>query len=440
MVDNVPVSAQGNRYSVTVRDGSVVKVTPDFPDKDVPVSFSYTNPGTEGVVSAVRVNGQNVSGWNESGFSVKLGSTLEIQANTSDFENVSATVNGQSIYAQYYSTTVTEETPLNFVYTATKAAPMFVTVEAVCPEGIRIEKGYTGETYTLTGELTVLEVSKSQPALIVKAVDGYRIVAIEDANGNTYSSNSSIYATDGMQLTIVAEEFVRGNNLTVYVGAGGWQYRSLTLSENNYDLRKPYSDSQLPIGYSVIPFADSDLPITLSGYPALYAYLNGERVEAPQYGNPSIGSASDGDVLKLFCSEPDTHTITYTIAVTCDVEVRHDRTQVIENPSTHNVVGTTEVHIVPVAPLTRAAKSTMIVKVNDEVLTPDSEGKYVATINGDAAINVDPDWVSGIETVEAEVSADTPVYNLQGIAVGKVAGAAALPSGVYIVGGKKVIL
>lgn len=438
-VGEEPVALEGTRYSVTVSDGAVIKVKTDFPDKDVPVNISFTNPGTEGVVSSVRVDGSNVSGWNESGFSVKLGSSLSIEPNTTDFENVSATLNGQPLSYPSYSATVTSEEALNFVFTATKAAPMHLTVEAVNPQGIRVEKGYTGEAYELTGEFTELEIPKSQPYVLVKAVDGYLISAIEDSNGNTYSSNYGIYVSDGMTLTIVAEEFNRDNKLTLYVGEGSWQYRSFTLSDGK-ETRVLYSDSQLPVGYSELAFSSLDLPFKMSGYPALYAYHNGEKVEAPQYSEPTISSAADGDVVKLFMSEPETYSITYSIADGVDVEVRHDRTLVIENPSVNTVVGPTEVHIVPAATVARAAGAPLVVKVNELALEADEDGKYVATITGNSTIKVDIDETSGIDSAAADSRTEDRVYNLQGIRVGSAADGRDLPAGIYIVGGKKVRL
>ncbi|MDE6125727.1 MAG: hypothetical protein K2G30_02100, partial [Muribaculaceae bacterium] len=438
-VNGVAAQSQAGRFYLTVSDGDVVKVTTDFPDRDVPVSFTFTNEGTEGVVTGVMVGGMSVSGWNEDGFTVKLGSTLAVQTNTTDFENISATLNGQAISSYYYSTTVANEEPLNFVYTATKVAPMRVTVEAVNPEGIRIDKGYTGESYTLTGELTVLEVPKSTPYIIVKAVDGYVIAAIEDDGGNTYSSNSSIYVSDGMQLTVVAEEFVRDNRLTVYVGDGGWQYRSLTLSEGK-ETRLLYSDGGLPVGYSEIAFSDIDLPINLSGYPALYVYHNGEAVEAPQYGTPLIAVAADGDVVKMFCAEPETYGVTYDIAAGIDVEVRHDRTLVVANPSVHSVIGATEIRIAAVDGLARTTVAPLVVTVNDVPVTADNSGAYVAIVDCDTEVKVTADETSGIDGIRGDAAPDTRVLNLQGIQVGTADDTSGLPAGVYIAGGRKVRL
>lgn len=433
------IALEGTRYSVTVSDGAVIKVKTDFPDKDVPVNISFTNPGTEGVVSGVRVDGSNVSGWNESGFSVKLGSSLSIEANTTDFENVSATLNGQPLGYPAYSGVVTSEEALNFVFTATKAAPLHLTVEAVNPQGIRVEKGYTGEAYELAGELTELEIPKSQPYVLVKAVDGYLISAIEDSNGNTYSSNYGIYVTDGMALTIVAEEFNRDNKITLYVGDDPWQYRSLTLSDGK-ETRVFYSDSQLSVGYSELAFSPLDLPFKMSGYPALYVYHNGEKIEAPEYSDPAISSAADGDVVKMFASEPETYSVTYTIADGVDVEVRHDRSLVIENPSVNTVIGPTEVYIVPAATVFRAAGAPLVVKVNELALDADEDGKYVATITGNSTIKVDIDETSGIDSAEAASRTGDRVYNLQGISVGSTGDGRELPAGIYIVGGKKVRL
>lgn len=178
----------------------------------------------------------------------------------------------------------------------------------------------------------------------------------------------------------------------------------------------------------------------MSGYPALYVYHNGEKIEVPEYSDPAISSAADGDVVKMFASEPETYSVTYTIADGVDVEVRHDRSLVIENPSVNTVIGPTEVYIVPAATVSRAAGAPLVVKVNELALDADEDGKYVATITGNSTIKVDIDGTSGIDSAEAASRTGDRVYNLQGISVGSTGDGRELPAGIYIVGGKKVRL
>ncbi len=435
-VDGDPALAQGTSWKVNVHDGSVVNVTTDFPDVDVPVNFSFTNEGTEDVIRSVLVNGIYTSSWNSPDFTVKMGATLNIEVNNTDYDITSATLNGQSIQSNYFQCTVTSADPLNFVYTATKKQPYSVTIETDCPEGLVIYNGY-GTYGTLipaefnTDGIAIVEIPQSDPYIYIAGADGYVIAAIE-AGSEIYQPGNAIYVSSDMELYVSAEPLVRDRTLTLYVQPGSWNYRNFSTAFGTA-LSQSYQDSLLPTGYNTIMFGRYDFPFYVTGYPALYAYHNGEEI-ALQYGSGYVYTAADGDVIKMFYQEPSTYSVTYDIDPDIAVEVRHDRTLLIENPSGHTVVGPTEVHIIPAEAASRQANSKIFVKVNGVPVAPE-DGKYVTMVTSDTYISVEPDMSSAIESVTAPDAEDATIYNLQGIPVDN----STLPAGIYIVNGKKVI-
>lgn len=440
-LDGQPVSYTG-RYSVTASDGCTLKITTDYPDVDVPVNFSFTNEGTEGVVRNVRVNNQ-IADWTAENFSVKLGSQLSIDFNTGDYENVSITMNGTTVSPYGFQQTVTSEEAISFVITATKATPYYVTFITDTPDALKVYNGSgynESELLPLTGEETVLEISKSNPYITVKAASGYIIDYLIDGNGNDLYVGYSNYVSGDMEIYASAVIIERPLSFMMYVAPGAWTYRNITLSQSNNDLRVQYTDSQLPIGYMEVPFATFDLPLNISGYPTPLVYRNDEPAEL-EYG--ALNELEDGDVIKMFLTEPASFNVSYDIDSEVNLEVRHDHIRLVENPAQHSVFEGTEIVLTPVeaeSPVARvaAAQGAPVITVNGEAISPREDGSYLVTVTDHTNIKAVPGELTGIGTIEAAIEADAPVYNLQGIRVGSASELRALPAGTYITGGMKI--
>lgn len=435
-VDGNPAEQRDSQWAFSVSDGSTVTIETEFPEVYVPVSFSFTNEGTEGAISNVQVDGSNVFNWQDADFTVKMGSSLYVITDNSNYDITSATLNGQPISTDPYQCTVSSEEPLNFVYTATKKKPYTVTVETDCPEGILLYNNYGAYdspldvTFDADG-IAVVEIPLGKPYLFVQPVDGYIVTAIESGS-ETYTPGYSIYVSGDMEIFVSAEPITRDNNLTLYVQSGSWSYRNFSTGYGTSNARS-WQDSNLPFGYTSLAFGNVDLPIYISGYPALYAYLNGEQLQV-NYGSVYLYSLEDGAVIKMFYEEPSTYTVEYTISDDVDVEVRHDQATLIDAPSVHPVVGPTEVHITPKAAVTRESADPLVVTANDNPVSC-VNGKYIVNVEGDTNIKVAPNTTVGIDNVSADQATDDAVYNLQGIRVNK----DNLPAGVYIINGKKVL-
>ena len=437
------VERDGKSFVVNPTDGSQLDITVDFPDMDVPVSFTFVNEGTEGVVKSVSVNYSTITPDANGVYNVKLGTSIDVLFNKTDYNIASIKANDEivtlSSYSSTYSTTVTDENGLNFVIDATSKGSSHVTIITENPSSVIVNGGYYYGDVTLTGTTTEVEFPASVVQISVKAAAGYKTsyITVDDTQ---YKPGDFIPVVDGMTVRCNGEEYLRDQKLTLYVQeVDNPNSFSITLhSASNYDgLTKYIYNDELTTGYSTLMYNEDDVPMEVYSSYDLVAYLNDVKLANTSSWACSynVDNVKEGDVLKLFYTEPDTYNVTYTVDSEAAVEVRHDRTLVIDNPSTHTVLAGTEIHVVP------ANDADLVVKANDADLEKDAEGKYVVTVKADTNISVAPDPAAGIDTITTDgISADAPVYNLQGIQVGIASELDRLPAGIYIVDGKKVKL
>lgn len=445
IADGGTVERSGNEYSVMPVDGSKLNIEVDYPDKDVSMSFDFVNEGTEGVVKSISVNWTDLIPDANGVYTLKLGSSYTIKFNDTDYNIKSITLNGEPItissYSASYSGSVLTEEPVKFVVDATAKQPSTITIITEDPESVQVYGGFDYGYVTLTGTTTVTELPASVSKISIKAAAGYKTSYIT-VGETQYKSGADIPVTDGMTVRCNAEKYVRDKALTLYVDRvdpeSYSEYFNMTLHPeySNDELTFTLYSSSVQAGYSTVMFNSDDVPFRLSGSDTFIAYFNGVKCENEGLYTVTynINEAADGDVLKIYYGEPATYNVTYTIDSEAAVEVRHDRTQVIDNPSTHAVLASTEVQIVPAK-----ADAELVVKANDADVEKNAEGKYVITVKGDTAVNVAPKKIDSIDSVTADsLNPDAPVYNLQGIQVGTAATADRLPAGVYIVNGRKV--
>lgn len=448
-VNGEEVAPQGRSFRLTsLSDGDKLKVTTDFPEVRVPVNFTFVNEGTEDAVN-VSVDNQNVlkEVWSAEGWGVMLGQNLGISANQADYTINSLSVNGQSVYSSW-NEIIRGEDAVNVVVDATPMEPYHVTVYYSDRDAFAIYSDYyRTQPYELTGEdCTVLDVKRSSCTLYIQASEGHMLDGVYDANDN--SLGNSPYISGDTEIFIYTSEFNRDRTLVFYIDENtSWTYASLTLSNNNYDLRKEFnyyaSDPDNPIapGYNFINFAEQDAPFGLggyasSGYGSVKAYLNGTEIPN-NYGFTMPSEVPDNSVLKLYGDTPAQYTVSYTIADDAPASVAHDYVEEIESPAVHTVQAGTHCVITVKA----RSNSQLDVKANGTAVEPDDLGRYIVPVNADTEIAVAKDSQTGVEGIEATAKTSSAVYNLQGIKVLDASEANrinTLPAGIYIVGGKKV--
>lgn len=442
------VEARGSNWEINPVNGDIVKVYTEYPDMDVPVSFSFANEGTENAIT-VSVNGEEIPAatWQSKDFTAKLGAQLSIRFNLSMY-NVTLTENGNSVYAyDSYTVRLNKETGYEFVVTAEKIPTYKVTLTCTDPSHIQAFLGYSTEI-PLENTTTVFEVSqKSSQIRFTPSATGV-ITGITTSTDLTFNNlnDISVYVSGDMSIDITTEPFVRDQKGILYLAEGGnvteqtpngWDYANITLSSSI----RPHSMEIAPqIGYNFFDFSDYDKPFYIGFYPDTNTaiYYNNERIYKQQYGSayPSLDEFKNGDVIKVYPAEVEPFTVTNEIQEGLKVLITTDYyTEHPENEASIAVLPGTYYTITPVS------EEKVIVTVNDEPLEAE-EGVYATTINADTKIVVSV--LSAITGVGTDASAaNNDVYNLQGILVKANASAddiKALPAGLYIIGGKKTIV
>lgn len=439
LVNGEPQAPQGSTFVLyNLENGDEIAVYPNFPAVDVPVTFTFTNEGTEGAVRSVSIDHSPVdaSVWQAEGFTVAMGSLLGVEYNTSDYNISSVTLNGENSATYGYQAVVDSETPLNFVITAEKLRDWQVTLYYVPGTvevwnssgsyGTQVELPEGADEYTVT-------VSPSNPYLYFKAAEGYLLTSIiNDATQEDLleQNTNPICVNSDMILYIYTEEFNRDLECVVYLEDTSWGYTMFLLSPNVYDNRKEIA---LEPGYNFVNYADSDRPFGISAYTAPdYAtgvvYLNGEIIEN-QYGTyPALEDMEPNSVIKIFspATEVSNYALTLAVPEDADIDILADYITPIES-SVATVLGPSDVLF------TSNEEGEMIVKVNGVQLAPGEDGRLIAHITEDSSIEVSFPTSGIIDINNTHPSVDV-IYNLQGIPVQNPG------HGLYIINGKKVKL
>jgi hypothetical protein len=449
-LNDAAVEAQGTSYRVTpAASGDEIKITVAYPDVDVPVKFTFTDgseAGDAGCITSVKVNNEEISAdvYTADNFTVKLGATLAVTGNTTDYKFNSFSVNGSSQYFYgNYSTTVSNESGYEFAIDAHKYGVLNYSISVEDPTAITAYNGYSynNNVITLTSGVNELTISENSPYIQIVANSGCTISSIKDQNGNDYTSSYSITVTEGMQLTVVAGKIVRDKVLTVNVHDLDKAPQYFSFVRSVYGSRDAIT---LTEGTNTINFYDGDNNFGMSNMSDNGSVFQNKLPVALSYGSGYFTFA-DGDVLDVYFDDN---------AETCKVEFE------INDYQSYNIVtnfgGLTVrsweegLNVLPGAAFqiattindTTAEQRDVMVTVNGKELEDsDNDGYYDITINEDSKVVISAKSTTGVSSIVANTVNGT-VYNLQGVAIIRNASAeqiANLPAGLYIVNGKKFV-
>ncbi|MDE6535789.1 MAG: hypothetical protein K2K82_07270 [Muribaculaceae bacterium] len=425
-------------HSFNPKDGSNLVITVDAPVKPIPVKFVFTNEGTEGVLSRLSCDGKTYTAeeCTTAGFTLNYGSIFYIELNEDDYEVESILYNGEDGYRGEILT----EDEYVVTITATKRPMKQVTFKCEAWEHIALEDDW-GKKITLTGAETVYEKVALPEYFGISTKDGYVLNSVTDEATGTdllvegYYGNMQIRNfSDGMTIVIDANEFVRDQEMVIYLEDAEWTSTDIYLAS--------YTDQEKKItlepGYNHVMFGTGDFnDDSWAIDPDDYAmYLNDEPVEIDlKYGRypypVGLDKIKAGDVLKIYSEEKDTHTVTYQIAEDVNAEVYHDHVVAVESPATHAVLPGTEIHIKPAMAMARAAATGLSVKVNGQTIEPGADGVFTVTADGDKEIKIDNDPSTSIAEIGAEDA--SKAYDLMGRRVNT------NHRGLTIINGKKVM-
>ncbi|MGN0208678.1 MAG: hypothetical protein ACI397_04440, partial [Paludibacteraceae bacterium] len=336
-LDGEAVAESNGYYYITPNNGSKVRIEANFPDVNVPVSFT----GTTEAINKVTVDGVEVpvaTAFAE-GWTVKLGSTVQFWGNLNDYSFTSLTVNGATVNvgqsSQWsngygYSFTVTTETEQTIVVVATKYETVQFTIDVDDPANVVVKKGSTYDETDIVltkGVNTIDIVLGKTPNIFVKLAGGATLVSFVDNNGVDYSSYvpdgvnvyspKAIAVAAGQTFTIRTKGLERDRKCAIYIEGnaalvnGGNVTRAADGSMRSQVVTLGASGKD---GYTVVEFAESEAMFGFS--------FNG--VNGVVYINDTVYAAStmffyqklnDGDVVKAyFGAAPDTVTVSLGVS------------------------------------------------------------------------------------------------------------------------------
>lgn len=460
ILDGEKVEADKDYYFyVKPNDNSNITIKVDYPDKDVDVAFSYINEKMKGCINNVRVNNILQNDFDGEKITAKLGDKVSVNFNESDYTFSTLTVNGDDVTTSWgdYVFTLTKESGYTFVIDGTAKEPYKLKVTCADWDKVYLVAGYeypSDPIFKLTGVETDLEIPQSinNGYLNVKMLDNdYALENITVVNGDV---TKDYYYTNRVKITGDGEIEITLKKMNRDLEMVFWLDPEVEWSENNTFLTLGvYQDYQCQVdlnpGYNHVKFGEFDnegkysrginVTFNRANYGDIYYYKNGEFLASPYMYKTEL---AEGDVFKAFGDTPAEHTVKYEIAEGTPVSVLHDHITAIETPDTHTVHAGTEIHLVPTAAADETPQSTkLVVKVNDEPIEANENGVYVATVKDDTNVKAFLDNSTGIDNIAVGGNANGKVYNLQGIEVlDDASQIKTLPAGIYVSGGKKIVV
>lgn len=425
-------------YLYDVEDGDVVKVEVDYPDVQIPVKINFVNPHTENAILNVMDTFNRIiprDEWSADAWSVPMGTIVRINANSDDF-NVSSRINGG------------EYTPGGVVFTALDENGYTVDIEAVPydafkvevyyefnPAHFRIDIGANGDNIVdmnADETMTVIYVPRSHNRIRILPEEGW---IVTEVFAGAEAVGKDVLISSDIDVNVFVKENVRDLESIVYVDPSvDWSYSGMTLSQDDYSRRE---DLKLQGGYNTVLYNEADYPLYFSFVGSdiedCVAYVNGERNDEAL---TMLEELPAGSVVKVYGSQPESYVVKLSNEEELPIEVVMDMIVPVEEPVEETVLRGTAFRITPAAP------DGVVVSVNGvEQARPDGD-VYTVNVDEDTEIAVKSGIPSGVAVVEASASG-VDVFSLQGIRVLRGATPAqlrSLPSGLYIVAGRKVLI
>ncbi len=466
--DGKDIAVSNTWYSVDLVDRSGdepvyvenIDVTANFPE-GMTFKTTIALDGPTEAISSIKINDVEVedieSCLSEDGFDVPALAVVKILFNDKLYKIDNVTVNDESKYVYGQLTLDMVDKDQNISIKAHKLATYTVKFNITNAVGISASRGYNDDIVFQEGE-NIINFVEGNNRVTFKTVTGWDFAVFTDLNGYDYIQDLwygsiEIKAEEGEEYTIEVREPVRENQIVVYFGNFGdveFDIKKLSYYSCCFSKYDTPSDKMVA-GYNVINFRDEDgyFKVYASTYTEppmytdFYAYKNCEVMPADWAGAKyrEDESVADGDVYKFFFdNDPGEHTVTFEVGegalegyeVVKDIIVPTDVTAPVK------AVGPTRFTISPVA---RAAEG-LAVTVGDKTIEAE-DGVYTFETVADTTVKVALPGTSGIEDLLNDANSTADVYNLQGIRVARQANAAdikALPAGLYIVNGSKVIV
>ncbi len=454
----VPCDADGNNIIEGMKNGDTVEIEGEWPadltstvtiniPEDAAKAIDYIQIGSsypyEYVDLTNFVPGQPMT--------LAAGKKYSVSFDTDSYKVKGATINGKEVSSASWGFNffLTEE-PVEITIDAAPYGVLNFTINVADAASIQVwpgRKSYDQVYYDLVDGENNLTVSEQVAEISIKIADGYRMIGITDAEGNTCrSSNYDIaYAvTEGAVFNVEAKKIVYDQEFIVWYDTEDGLDKSWDIpywkrgSESTYH----YIETA---GYYHVPFDSTneteEYQLSIRSKDGYYYYKNGEFVEhnnswggtvCNQYFNPQAG-----DVHRVFVGgEPAIHDLVFNVEGSAVPTVKSDRVITHEN----FLDGLSLLHQTEVTIIAPEDATSFGVNVDGETIEPNENGHYVFTAVAPHVVGIS--GVNSIINVEAaEVAKDGAVYNLLGVKVAeKASDLKNLPAGIYVVDGQKKVV
>ena len=448
--------AEDYSWYLDVKGGDVLDIYPEWPDKDVTVTFSFLGDASADDISEFELDYKAVADFSKPVVG-KMGQYLSVGIESITKDIVSLKVNGEdyelSPYYPYYTTRLKEDIVLELNMTKKPVWTGHVTVDD-CTR-IRYQVAGGKYKYPESNEFTIdLPANDSYSSITFMARDGnskIKSVKVDGVYAYNYDGEYYVsYEKDGQQINILTEAIVRNDAWMFYFDSpektrdeaknlyGWWMDCAMSSRQEELD--------GMQAGYNYIPSCRADFPFrigvnapyegVLDSY--VFAYLNNEPCHLEYQKNISYWTIepADKDVFKLYVMdeagvEPAHSSVTFSIndetAVVSTIVDKIKEVAVANNMVIDNQLPGT------LYEMTLSEGCTIM--VNDAEIEADEDGTYRFTINDNTTVSITK--ISGIADAAVDAADDGSVYNMLGVKVsdGDVKN---LPAGIYLKKGSKI--
>lgn len=420
-------------FFVPLSDGCHIDIQANYPDIDCNITFTYSD-NQPGFITLLSVDGQFVD-FNGTDITCKAGSQVLIYANQNyDFRAIY--INGEKTQwdennGSRMPLRIPTKGDVKIYIDANPYKVLNVYVKCTDPSQLILFNGYTVELnyVDLPSAECTIQIPENNPLLTWLPAKGCTVDAVY-VDGDQLEDGRDWYGvSDGTYIEFVTSAKTTDIDFVFWVdNREGLYFFNLENAE-----RKHY-DTEVVNGYNQLSTYSAGNPLTLAWYGdnvvSGLVFIN-DKLQSPLYAdtwNYSL-QVADQDVIKLFLATDPTY---------CDVnfDIEDGVHPIIKKDIITTVTGT-ETTVLTDTQFNITSPDSMKVFVNGDEVEAQANGAYVFTVTDDTNVKIEKGDNSAVLTV-AGMAAEAPVYNMQGICVGK--SVDQLPAGLYIRNGRKFVV
>ena len=243
-------------FHVSPTKGQHINIVSQFPDKDCPITFEFTN-GDKDFFTSVLVDGDEVGPEYYKGFTMKPGQQLTLAGDLNAYKFNSMTVGSERVtyLYGYYSTYITDTTKI--IVDVEKYKTFSATLNVDNAEAVTVFTNMynTDSKIDIVSGENPIQVKEQSNTLYFKANSGYYITKFEandsnliDTNYDQYNKIYNFTVEDGMTITIETAQITYDDKMVVYLNVEPTELTYFTLINTDHEeykdtLKKGYKNN-----------------------------------------------------------------------------------------------------------------------------------------------------------------------------------------------------